>query len=125
MTGPDGEETVDVRGPMSADDLPVHRARRHHGERRRTAAARARAGAGVEGGAGHGSQQVAFTVLRSHVVLPSAAFVPTRVALLRDFLVEHLTRELAAIDAQCSKHLGAAQASGASKTKPRKTGRRP
>jgi hypothetical protein len=39
-----------------------------------------------------------------YVVLPSAAFVPARVALLRDHLVAHLDRELAEVDAECTRH---------------------
>jgi DNA-binding transcriptional LysR family regulator len=35
------------------------------------------------------------------VVLPSSTFVPSRVALLRDFLVDHLTKALAASQARC------------------------
>jgi hypothetical protein len=37
-------------------------------------------------------------------VLPSSVFVPSRVALLRDFLVEHLSRGLAAAQKQCASH---------------------
>jgi DNA-binding transcriptional LysR family regulator len=33
-----------------------------------------------------------------HVVMPSAAFVPARVTIVRDFLVEHLTALLSACD---------------------------
>jgi hypothetical protein len=37
------------------------------------------------------------------VLLPSAAYVPARVALLRDFLVEHLSKELTVVEAECEK----------------------
>jgi hypothetical protein len=37
------------------------------------------------------------------VVLPSARYVPARVALLRDFLVEHLRQQLEAVNRQCKK----------------------
>ena len=40
------------------------------------------------------------------VVLPSRQYVPTRVALLRDFLVEHLSRVLADAEARCEAALG-------------------
>jgi len=83
----DGEEIVDVRGPISSDEMEfVLRA--------------AIAGAGV---AALPSQLVHEPLMRLelevalpgyhlrgadlHVVLPSAAFVPTRVMLLRDHLV--------------------------------------
>jgi DNA-binding transcriptional LysR family regulator len=33
-----------------------------------------------------------------HIVMPSGAFVPTRVTIVRDFLAEHLTRTLASCD---------------------------
>ncbi|MEY4581390.1 MAG: hypothetical protein RL701_6093 [Pseudomonadota bacterium] len=38
------------------------------------------------------------------IVLPSAAFVPTRVALLRDHLVEHLTRVASETRRECDAH---------------------
>jgi len=37
-----------------------------------------------------------------HIVLPSSAFVPTRVALLRDHLVQHLERTAALSRVACS-----------------------
>jgi hypothetical protein len=39
-----------------------------------------------------------------HVVLPTATFVPTRVALLRDHLVRWLEKELAASARSCAEH---------------------
>jgi DNA-binding transcriptional LysR family regulator len=103
LEGPDGQETVDVGGLLSSDELLF-------------VARCAAAGAGiailplplarayVEGQA----LQMVLSDYRGegaplHVVLPSATYVPARVALLRDFLVEHLSKELAAVEAECAK----------------------
>lgn len=45
-----------------------------------------------------------------YVVLPSNRFVPTRVALLRDFLVEHLGRQLQETQLRCETSKAARQA---------------
>ena len=123
MRGPDGEESVDVQGPVSADDLSF-------------VARCAAAGMGIallpvsiaREPAQKGTLQL---ILRDygvdgtglHVVLPSATFVPTRVALLRDFLVEYLSKELAAMHSQCEKSVGASrrQSDVATAQKPHKT----
>jgi hypothetical protein len=39
-----------------------------------------------------------------HAVLPSHAFVPARVALLRDFLIEKLGGNLARAERECTAH---------------------
>ena len=94
LVGPHGEETVEVRGPVSADDFSfVVRAI----------------------GAGLGIGQAPLFVTRHYartqqlervledyvfpgaplqIVMPSASYVPARVAVVRDFLVAHLSHEL-------------------------------
>lgn len=96
LVGPRGEERVEVTGVVSADDM--------------TFVLRA-----IVAGLGIGLVPL-FLVRRSpfrrelervlpehaqrgapfHVVMPSAAFIPARVQLVRDFLVETLARDLAA-----------------------------
>ncbi|HKP61823.1 MAG TPA: LysR family transcriptional regulator [Polyangiales bacterium] len=100
----DREEIVDVRGPVNSDevDFVLHAAV---------------AGAGI---AALGPQLVREHILRKelevvlpeyhrrgaelHVVLPSAAFVPARVTLLRDHLVKELTAIAQAARVQCTAH---------------------
>ena len=100
----EGEEIVDVRGPISSDEMEfVLRA--------------AVAGAGI----GALASQLAHEPLMRqelevvlpgyhlrgadlHVVLPSAAFVPARVTLLRDHLVRELTRITEAAATRCAGH---------------------
>jgi DNA-binding transcriptional LysR family regulator len=104
LSGPNGDETVEVAGSVSADEM---------GFVARTAAA----GVGVANLPLPSARdfvrrnalerilpEYRFTGGVMHLVLPSAAFVPARVALLRDFLFEHLTRELAEANRQCTVH---------------------
>lgn len=101
LAGPNGAESVEVTGPMSADNL--------HFVTRACAAGLgvallpiAMAGRFVGGGAlEHILPAYRFTGGIFAAVLPSSTFVPTRVALLRDFLVDHLTRSMAASQARC------------------------
>src|SRR5262249_42176048 len=56
-----------------------------------------------------------------HVVLPSSAFVPSRVALVRDFLIERLGTLFKAVEQACSKHaIEEAAAKAATKDAPRR-----
>jgi DNA-binding transcriptional LysR family regulator len=106
LQGPDGEESVEVSGSLSADDLSF-------------VASCVVAGAGIgllpmplaREAVQKGALRMVLKDYRIegagvHVVLPSAAFVPARVALLRDFLVTNLTKELAAIQSECSEKEG-------------------
>lgn len=119
LSGPKGDETVEVGGPVSADDLSFVA---------RTAAA----GSGVANlpvlSARDFVRRNALELIlpeyrfaggAMHLVLPSAAFVPARVTLLRDFLFEHLTREMAEANRQCARHAaqGASQEARGRKTK--------
>lgn len=109
LTGPNGDESVEVSGPMSVDHLAF--------------AARA-----VAAGVGLGLLPVALVrsfarigplevVLRDYsakggalfIVLPSSAFVPARVALLRDFLVERLSEQIQRATQECKSHAGGAR----------------
>lgn len=109
LTGPTGVQTVDVPGSLVADDMAFGRA-------------------AVEAGGGlallpvHMVSEAVSAGRLEHilpawsdggaslfVVLPSARYVPARVALVRDFLIENLGRHLAESLARCrkSKHLAA------------------
>lgn len=105
LTGPGGPATVELRGRITGDDMSfLTRAAVGGGGIAPLPAIHARSptergelelvlpGYSVEGGA-------------LHVVLPSSTFVPSRVALLRDFLVERLGRVLAASQERCAQHL--------------------
>jgi len=109
LTGPTGEESVEVPGSLSVDDigfvhqacvagagialLPAELAGRDAHEGR---LARVLPGYYDDGGA-------------VYVVLPSSAFVPARVALLRDHLVAHLEKQLAEVHRECAGAHGARQ----------------
>ena len=103
MTGPKGEETIEVAGNISADDMAFLQ----HA---------CIAGAGIallpiELARKAASIDQLRLVLPHHavtggsvfVVLPSSRFVPSRVELLRDHLVAHLQRELADAEAECKR----------------------
>ena len=97
LEGPKGQESVEVNALLGSDGLLVQRARDHRGHRHRDAAAvhgeslrRGRTGGRARVPEVHGR-----AVSPLHVVMPSASFVPARVAVVRDFLVEHLAKLLA------------------------------
>ena len=103
LTGPSGEETVDVHGRVSVDEIMFL-----------THLTASGAGIGlVPVSAAHalfetGALETLMPQYRStgaalSIVLPSARFVPARVALLRDFLVERLTAELTSMAKTCSR----------------------
>ena len=94
MRGPSGDETVTVRGPISGDDMAFL-----------MQIASAGAGIGrfpvslVRAPVERGELVPVLPEYRLaraglYVVLPSSSLVPSRVSLLRDFLVEFLTREV-------------------------------
>jgi DNA-binding transcriptional LysR family regulator len=105
LTGLDGPVTVELHGKITGDDmsfltraavggagialLPAIHAR---GPAERGELELVLPGYSLDGGA-------------LHVVLPSSAFIPSRVALLRDFLVERVGRILKASQERCSQHL--------------------
>jgi DNA-binding transcriptional LysR family regulator len=103
LTGPTGEATVEVRGAINADDLAFCRW-------------------AIEAGAGIGLQPIPVVVdaiaegkLRQvlpewslpgspvNVLLPTTRYVPRRVALLRDYLVEEMPAKMAAMEAICRR----------------------
>jgi DNA-binding transcriptional LysR family regulator len=109
LTGPDGPVTIELRPKIAADDMSfLARAAIGGAGIALVAAMFARApaergeltvvlrGYRVEGGA-------------LHIVLPSSTFVPSRVALLRDFLVERLTPLFKAAEQHCAKAHAATQ----------------
>jgi DNA-binding transcriptional LysR family regulator len=99
LVGPHGEETVEVRGPVSGDDFSfVVRA----------------IGAGLGIGQAplfvtrhyEGTQKLervledyVFPGAPLQIVMPSASYVPARVAVVRDFLLAHLSQELSLAEA--------------------------
>jgi DNA-binding transcriptional LysR family regulator len=103
LTGPDGPVTVELRGKITGDDMSFL-----------TRAAVGGAGIALlpaihaRGPAERGELSLVlpeYTVEGGalHVVLPTSSFVPSRVALLRDFLVERLGRVLKASRERCSQ----------------------
>lgn len=104
LEGPDGPDSVEVTGSVSADDLQF-------------IAGVVAAGAGVSvlpvPLAGTFVKNGALVRILSgyrvigngvHLVLPTAAFVPSRVALLRDHLSVHLTKAFEEAKARCAAH---------------------
>jgi DNA-binding transcriptional LysR family regulator len=108
LTGPDGRPvTVELHGKLTGDDMSFL-----------TRAAAGGAGIALipaihaRGPAERGELVLVLPDYRVeggalHVVLPSSSFVPARVALLRDFLVERLGRILRASQEGCASALGA------------------
>jgi DNA-binding transcriptional LysR family regulator len=94
LEGPHGNEEVDVRGPVSADDFAfVVRAISAGlgiGQAPLFIARRDPVGRALE----RVLPDYVFPGAPLQIVMPSASFVPARVAVVRDFLFEHLTREL-------------------------------
>jgi DNA-binding transcriptional LysR family regulator len=101
LSGPRGEESVTVEGPLSADDMSFCRAA-------------AIAGAGIvlmpvllildavdDGRLEQVLPEYSIAGQPIHVVMPSTRYLPTRVALLRDFLVELMTRRLNEAHTRC------------------------
>ncbi len=101
LSGPDGEHVVEVAGSLVADDMSFCRN-------------------AVEAGAGIGllplqglepslAAKRLETVLPAwtsrgaslHIVLPTAQYVPSRVALLRDYLVAALSKQLSEAEQRC------------------------
>ena len=104
LTGPRGAESVEVSGRISVDDMTF-------------ALHACSAGLGIalipaptaRAAAEQGEIELVLSgymmsYVEVHVVLPSARFVPARVALLRDHLVAELGRHIAESTQQCSKH---------------------
>ncbi len=97
------EESVEVRGPINVDDLSF-------------AIQMAIVGAGIGffpvmmalDAVHRGELEPLLPEYQSeetplHLVVPSASFIPARVALLRDFLGDHFERALAEMRTKCSK----------------------
>lgn len=109
LTGPKGVERVDVTGPVSADDFAFVRQMLLDGvgiglvpwttcavDVERGRLVRVLSEYSAPGGA-------------LHVVYPSARYVPQRVALLRDFLVQGLLERASACDARETRRQGASR----------------
>jgi DNA-binding transcriptional LysR family regulator len=97
------EESVEVRGPINVDDLPF-------------AMQAVIAGVGIGflplimafEAISRGKLQLLLPAYQSaetplHLLVPSAAFIPTRVTLLRDFVTDHFKRLMAEMHARCRK----------------------
>lgn len=103
LHGPGGERTIEVEGVLTADDMAFCRA-----------AAEAGTGIallpiqGVVDAAGAGRLERVlpgwtYGNASVYVVMPSGRYVPARVALVRDFLVEQIGRELARVEDLCAR----------------------
>jgi DNA-binding transcriptional LysR family regulator len=107
LTGPDGRPvTIELHGKLTGDDMSFL-----------TRAAAGGAGIALipaihaRGPAQRGELELLLPEYKLdggalHVVLPSSSYVPSRVALLRDFLVERLGRVLEASHDGCAAALG-------------------
>ncbi|MDB4959916.1 MAG: lysR [Myxococcales bacterium] len=95
LEGPNGDESIEVHGPVSADDFSfVVRAIRAGlgiGQAPLFVARRDPAARELE----RVLPDYVFPGAPIQIVMPSASFVPARVAVVRDFLVAHLAGELA------------------------------
>jgi DNA-binding transcriptional LysR family regulator len=119
LTGPGGgEETVEVTGSLSADNMTFCREAAEAG----VGIAILPIPAAVESlGAGRLELVLPGWTYRGaslSLLLPTGRHVPARVALLRDFLAAELGRELAAINERCQRapgHRGEARSRGKSR----------
>jgi DNA-binding transcriptional LysR family regulator len=103
LFGPAGEEAVEVTGALVADQLGFC-----------VAAVQAGGGLGMVpvaflGSSAKGRLEMVLPGWRAglgaiYVVMPSARYLPARVALVRDFLIAHLSRRLAESAARCAAH---------------------
>jgi DNA-binding transcriptional LysR family regulator len=107
LTGPNGEETVAVKGPVGCDAmgfvaqtvaegagiglLPIELAREWLLQKRFDVVLR----------------EYRVTGAGLHIVMPSSTFVPSRVLLLRDHLASELAKELQLTAAVCTKEAAA------------------
>lgn len=94
LTGPDGERTLDIQGAITVDDMMFCRTMCEAGAGIARLPLR-----GVEQSLADGRLQRVLPAWTAGttpmwVVLPTAQFVPRRVALLRDFLVDRLCQQL-------------------------------
>ncbi|HVU02128.1 MAG TPA: LysR family transcriptional regulator [Polyangiaceae bacterium] len=124
LLGPSGEETTEVHGSVSADDMSF-------------VASVAASGLGLvllpiavaaryvdEGALERVLPDYAFVGGSLAVVLPTSSFVPSRVALLRDFLVEALQTEMASWRRRCADRRNDRAPSKTTASRPREPGER-
>jgi DNA-binding transcriptional LysR family regulator len=101
LTGPDGDRTVEVEGALVADNMAFCRAAAEAG----IGIALLPIPAVVESLAAGRLEQVlpgwSYGGASLSILLPTGRHVPARVALLRDFLVDEMSRELAQINQHC------------------------
>jgi DNA-binding transcriptional LysR family regulator len=123
FTGPNGEESVEVHGGISADEMLF-------------VADAVASGAGIgrlpielaRGFMERGAVEVVLHEYRVtgasiNIVMPSATFVPTRVTLLRDHLVKEIEQYLATANLACQK-AEAHRVAGAGRPRESKSSRR-
>lgn len=101
LAGPDGEETIEVTGSIVADDMGFCRAAVEAGAGLGRLPVAAIADSVAAGRLVHVMPEWSHDGGAVHVVLPSSHFVPRRVALLRDFLIDRLSKQQAELERVC------------------------
>jgi DNA-binding transcriptional LysR family regulator len=103
LRGPDGEAAVEVTSSLVADDLAFCRMAVESGAGLALLPVHSLAELVAAGKLEQVLPEWSYGESSLFVVLPTARHVPLRVALLRDFLVEHLSKQLAETRELCRK----------------------
>jgi DNA-binding transcriptional LysR family regulator len=109
LTGPDGDATIEVTGAIVADDMGFCRAAVEAGAGLGRLPVAAIVDAVAAGRLAHVMPEWSYDGGALYVVLPSAHFVPRRVALLRDFLIDRLSAQQAQLERVCRGEAPAAR----------------
>src|SRR5439155_26060614 len=88
LTGPDGERTIEINGPLLTDDLAFGRAACEAG------AGIARLGLTRAGQLERVLPRWSAGTVPIWLVMPAAKLVPRRVSLVREFLLAHLPKRI-------------------------------
>lgn len=103
LTGPDGEQSFEVTASLVADDITFCRMAVESGAGLAMLPIHIAAESLAAGKLEQVLPRFTYGGASLFVVLPTARQVPARVALLRDFLVEHLGKQLSQIHEGCQR----------------------
>lgn len=103
LTGPDGEQSVEVSASLVADDITFCRMAVESGAGLALLPIHVAAESLAAGKLEQVLPRWTYGGASLFMVLPTARQIPARVALLRDFLVEHLGKQLGRIHEGCQK----------------------
>lgn len=103
LTGPDGEQSFEVAASLVADDITFCRLAVESGAGLAMLPVHIAAESLAAGKLEQVLPRFTYGGASLFVVLPTARHIPTRVALLRDFLVEHLGTQLTQIHEGCER----------------------